>query len=452
MKRPLLALLLLLPPAALPPDPAAAFCGFYVARGDAKLFNRSSRVVLVRDGDRTVLTMGSDYQGAAKDFALVVPVPTVLARDAIRVADPKPIDHLDAFTAPRLVEYFDPDPCLRVKMSEERMLAGARQPAAAARDQDAAKRRGVTIEARYTVGEYDILILSAKESAGLARWLGENGYQVPRGAATVLESYLRQGMKFFVAKVNLAEHAKAGFTDLRPLQMRFDTPRFGLPIRLGMANADGPQELFIYAITRQGRVECTNYRTVKLPSDAPVPGYVKETFPQFYRALFDEQAKRAHLQAVFLEYAWDMAWCDPCAADPLPRESLEELGVWWLGGSGRGGGQEAYVTRLHVRYDRDHFPEDLAFQVTANRENHQGRFVITHPFAGHPDCPAVDAYREQVRERQEAEARSLADLTGWSLEDIRARMELTGASVTPEPEPARKASWWDRLWGRGGGR
>ena len=40
-----------------------------------------------------------------------------------------------------------------------------------------------------------------------------------------------------------------------------------LPIRLGMVNAKGSQELFVYALTRKGRVETTNYRTVKLPSD-----------------------------------------------------------------------------------------------------------------------------------------------------------------------------------------
>jgi hypothetical protein len=37
-------------------------------------------------------------------------------------------------------------------------------------------------------------------------------------------------------------------------------------VRLGMVNADGLQELFVYALTRKGRVETTNYRTVKLPT------------------------------------------------------------------------------------------------------------------------------------------------------------------------------------------
>ena len=73
MKRlfPLLALC-----AVLCSSAAHSFCGFYVASGDAKLFNHASQVALVRDGDRTVLTMANDFRGEPKEFAIVVPVPT----------------------------------------------------------------------------------------------------------------------------------------------------------------------------------------------------------------------------------------------------------------------------------------------------------------------------------------------------------------------------------------
>src|SRR5437867_9228641 len=197
---------------------------------------------------------------------------------------------------------------------------------------------GVTIEARYTVGEYDILILSAQQSNGLETWLRENGYRIPPGASSVLGSYLKQGMRFFVAKVNLAEQAKLGYSVLRPIQVAYESPRFMLPIRLGMVNADGQQELFICALTRKGRVETTNYRTVKVPSDTEVPLFVKDAFADFYRAMFDEQVRKESMQAVFTEYAWDMSWCDPCASPPLSSDELRGLGVSWLDDAGQGGG------------------------------------------------------------------------------------------------------------------
>src|SRR6476469_8191400 len=199
---------------------AWAFCGFYVAKADTKLYNKASQVAIARDGERTVMTMANDFQGEVKDFALVVPVPVVLKEEQVHVGDPKVLERLDAFSAPRLVEYFDPDPCARPSFSEDnavmapRAMAGATR--GASRDE---KTLGVTVESRFTVGEYDILILSAKESNGLETWLQRNGYQIPKGANQLLQPYVRQKMKFFVAKVNLGEFEKTGFKFLRPLQM-----------------------------------------------------------------------------------------------------------------------------------------------------------------------------------------------------------------------------------------
>jgi len=390
--------------------------------------------------------MASDYQGDPKEFALVVPVPTFITREQIHVANRALIEHLDAYTSPRLVEYFDGDPCAVV---EEVTVYATKQGSEVA-DVRRDHSLGVTIEARYTVGEYDILILSAEQSDGLEAWLRENDYRIPDGASDVLGSYLKQGMRFFVARVNLEEQGKLGYSYLRPLQIAYETPKFMLPIRLGTVNADGPQELFVYTLTRKGRVETTNYRTVRLPTGMDLPLYVKDEFGDFYRDMFSEQVEKESMRAVFLEYAWDMAWCDPCAADPLSRDELRELGVFWLDGGGSDGrrpvpgqAQEVFVTRLHLRYDRAHFPEDLVFQETADRANFQGRYVLRHPWNGDDSCDAATAYRSRLGERWEREAKDLAALTGWDISDIRKRMSETGqAEVVPE----EREPWWKRIW------
>jgi hypothetical protein len=445
MKRTLLLLLCVLPLS----DRVAAFCGFYVARADARLYNRASQVVLVRDDDRTVLTMANDFRGDPKEFAVVIPVPTVLERGQIHVGDKAIIDHLDAYTAPRLVEYFDEDPCDRVAYdAQQRRAVPMAAPAAASEGGRRAKALGVTVEATYVVGEYDIQILSATQSGGLVTWLKGEGYRLPPGAGEVLASYIRQNLKFFVAKVNLAEQSRLGFTYLRPLQVAYDSPKFMLPIRLGTVNADGPQELLIYALTRRGRVETVNYQTVRLPTGQQVPAFVKQEFPSFYRALFDRQVRRHAMRAVFLEYAWDMAWCDPCAADPLSEAELRQLGVFWLEGEfparpGRsvGGPANVFVTRLHVRYDAAHFPDDLVFQQTADRGNFQGRFVLQHHWRGTATCEAAREYRRGLPARFEREAETLASLTGWPLADIRRKMPVVASAATPGMRP-----WWERLW------
>jgi hypothetical protein len=416
------------------------FCGFYVAKADTKLFNQASQVVLVRDGDRTVMTMANDFKGEPQEFAVVIPVPTLLKREQIHVGDKALVDHLDAYSAPRLVEYFDQDPCMRY---EVRPLAMAAPAATDAVRRTSARERslGVTIEAQYTVGEYDIIILSAQQSSGLETWLRENGYRIPAGATDILGSYLKQNMRFFVAKVNLAEQAKLGFSYLRPLQVAYESPKFMLPIRLGMVNASGPQELFVYALTRKGRVETTNYRSVRLPSEMDLPVFLKEPgeFAKFYKAMFTQQVDRNDRRALFLEYAWDMKWCDPCAADPLSNDELRRLGVFW-DDAPRTQPPNVFLTRLHVRYDGAHFPEDLVFQETADRANFQGRYVLRHPWKGKASsCGMAENYERSVQARQEIEAQQLATLTGWNVADIRRKMGMGGA--VPEP-----AAWWQRIW------
>jgi hypothetical protein len=410
--------------------PAAAFCGFYVAKADSKLFNKSSKVVLTRDGNTTAITMASDYEGEPKEFTVVIPVPTFIERKQIGVVDMKTIDHLDGYTAPRLVEYHDGDPCAPLLMP---MVQRGAVPAAPGTQATRLEGRyqGVSIEANYDVGEYDVSILSAQESDGLVNFLNDNGYKIPAGADAVLGSYIKQKMRFFIAKVNLDRMAKLGNGYLRPLQVRYETPKFMLPIRLGTVNANGPQDLIIYALSRNGRVETANYRTVKLPSDINVPLFVKDDFPTFYKSMFDRAVARENMRAVFVEYAWDMAWCDPCAADPLSNKELVELGARWIASDDDKPfrsvqGANAYLTRLHVRYDAQSFPEDLVLTETRDRSNFQGRYVLNHPFKGSTSCEAGARYRAELPKRFEQEAQNLINLTGWPLADVLAKMEATG--------------------------
>jgi hypothetical protein len=210
-------------------------------------------------------------------------------------------------------------------------------------------------------------------------------------------------------------------------------------------NTDGAQELFIYYLTKEGQVETTNYRTVRMPEAEEIPLYVKDRFGDFYRDLFTQQVKRENERGVFLEYAWDLNWCDPCAANPLSAKELRGLGVFWQESVGRmgksmGQARNVFLTRLHVRYDAAHFPEDLTFQETSDRANFQTRYILRHPWTGTNECPAATAYRQQLRERYEREAQTLGTLTGWNIGDIRKAMNLAALPLGDDKK------WYQRLW------
>ena len=415
-------------------QPAGAFCGFYVAKADSQLYNQASQVIMARDGDRTILTMANDYQGEVKDFALVVPVPVVLEPEQVKIGNETIIERLDAFSAPRLVEYFDSNPC-DVMMDRRQTMESPAPSAAESGKTTGNNSLGVTIERSFSVGEYDILILSAKDSGGLETWLKQNGYQIPAGASAILQPYIRQNLKFFVAKVNLTEYEATGFQSLRPLMIAYESPKFMLPIRLGMVNAKQAQELIIYLLSPQGQVQLTNYRTVKIPSDVELPEFTQQEFNDFYTSMFTNSYIQENQNIGFLEYAWNMSSCDPCSADPLTPEELQQAGVFWLDSQ-----PEVFITRLHLRYTRDKFPEDLQFQNTPNQELFQGRYVIRHPFTGAIECDAAKTYPREVRNRQETEAKTLANLTGWDINSIREKINFF--EVTQSDSPA----WWREFW------
>lgn len=395
-----------------------AFCGFYVAKAGAELYNHKSEVILVRDGQFTTITMNNDFKGDVKDFAMVVPVTNVIGRDDIRVVSHSIFTTLDNYSSPRLVEYYDQNPCYKYER-RYRVTTTDAVPEMEILEENVAESDedlGVEIEAQYEVEEYEILILSAKESQGLKTWLTNNGYNIPAQAEQVLEPYIKNGLKFFVVKVNLQKYdprKNNGF--LRPIQLTVESDRFMLPIRLGMANSQGEQDMIVYAFTKGGRVESSNYRTVSIPTAKKIPTFVKNRFGSFYRDLFERKYTQEGENAVFLEYAWNVtpSWsgvkCDPCTGNPPYFNELREAGVSWLGA----GGSQVFFTRLHVRYTREKFPEDLFFIETPNKENYQARYIITHPAGGDLQCDEAGAYLQDLRKRRTSELLNMASLAGW---------------------------------------
>lgn len=416
--------------------PALAFCGFFVARGDTRLFNRSNQVIIARDGNRSVFTMMNDFQGDVKDFARIVPIPVVPRREDIRIGDPATVKKLDAYSAPRLVEYFDEDPCAPPVMED--MARPTTAPAAPSPQAARAGALGVKIEAQYQVGEYDILILSAQQQTGLATFLRGEGYRLPPGADDMLGGYLRGGMKFFVVRVNLERYNRDAGGFLRPIVLTYESEKFMLPIRLGTLNSPGEQDLTVYLLSPQGRVETSNYRTAPVPTGQDVPLFVKDNFATFYRHVFRRAYEREGRSVALMEYAWNTAWCDPCAGEPPSAQDLADAGVFWpqqgtgpaparpAGGLSivpTGAPRPVFLTRLHLRYTAKTFPEDLHFKVTNNTDSFQGRYVLRHPYQGQATCEQARAYQAGLRRRAEQQAQNLASLTGWDVNHIRRRMQ-----------------------------
>ena len=388
------------------PTAAQAFCGFYINGAGGEMFNNATQVVLMRQGTRTVLAMQNNYQGPPADFAMVIPVPVVLHEADVKTLPKDVFGKVDTMGAPRLVEYWEQDPCGREEEYERYPMA----PSAMAADEDKASGApadyGVKIEAKFTVGEYNIVILSATESTGLDRYLRAQNYQIPKGAEALLRPYVAGGSKFFVAKVDPKKvRFENGQAMLSPLRFHYDSDEFSLPIRLGLANSSGTQDLIVSILSPNQRYELANYKNVTIPTNLDVKDEVRTRFGEFYAALFDRTVQQ-NPGAVVTEYAWDASTCDPCPGPQLDGSDFLTLGADVLGGDG----YSFVLTRLHARYGKDGAPNDLVFKtaspIVGGREqrdgqghleerakpdstnNFQGRYAIRHAWTGTIACQA----------------------------------------------------------------
>jgi hypothetical protein len=429
-----LALVVALAVTAWPARPARAFCGFFVAGSNAKLTNNSSQVVLMRKGNRTVMTMSNNYQGPPENFAMVVPVPVVLHKEDVKTLPADVFDRVDSLSAPRLVEYWEQDPCQPRYEKSRGGMAPMAAPMAGLVSRRKGEDLGVTIEAKFIAGEYEVLILSATDSSGLETWLRRERYSIPQGAAEALAPYIRDRSKFFVARVDIKKVKRdaQGVVQLSPLRFSFDANELRLPVRLGLLNAGGKQDLIVYVIHPTARFEVANYANTFIPTNLEVADGVRNNFPAFFAELFDATVEKMGRKVVVTEYAWQTTGCDPCPVPPLSPADLATLGLDVLEGigvaappaspNGRrpppgrpffGGGAPSWVlTRLHARYSKETLSEDLIFReakpATGGRanwngtngdegasvsptadggvNNFQGRYIIRHYWNGPVAC------------------------------------------------------------------
>jgi hypothetical protein len=359
---------------------------------------------------RTVLSMQNNYQGPPSDFALVIPVPVVLKEENVKTLTKEVFAKVDVMGAPRLVEYWEQDPCYVEPPMEDRVLYAAPTGADGSSVEGELEDRGVKIEAQFAVGEYQIVILSARDSTGLDAWLRDQKYKIPAGAEPLLRPYVESGSKFFVAKVDPKKVVfEKGQAVLSPLRFHYDSEELSLPIRLGLASSSGTQDLIVNILAPRQRYELANYKNDTIPTNLDVKDEVRKRFGEFYAALFDRTVEK-NPGAVITEYAWDASTCDPCPGPTLDENDFATLGTDVTGSSG----YELVLTRLHARYGKADVPNDLVFRAAApivgGREiyvggdetsgkleerataaevnNFQGRYAIRHPWTGAIKCSA----------------------------------------------------------------
>jgi len=238
-------------------QPASA-CGGFFCNSIDPVDQAGESVVFSVDEEAGEVTshIQIQFQGTARDFAWIVPVPSepdvFLSTQALFDAIHPPTSNLPQLTLRNMG-------CGNTGFSDTDTDADTDADSDADTDVDTGTDIGVTVVAQSTVGPYDTATLTATNADALVDWLQDNGYALPDTLVPLLDSYLAPGMHFLALKLAKEDN----FGELAPLGMRYAGTSMAVPIQLTAVAATPDMPMTVY-ILGQDRAVPLNYLHVQL--------------------------------------------------------------------------------------------------------------------------------------------------------------------------------------------
>ena len=295
------------------------------------------RAIIAHDGGRQTLILQTTYEDPHSEFAWVIPTPSEVTRADVAEVEPKVFSLLRELSEPRALV-----------VSANGGGTGGCFGGGAGPSRPHEQYSGVDIWDQFAVGDYDVAILSAHESAALGQWLGDNGYHVPAQATPALAHYTQRGWFFTALKVrpHTAQRPGSAGTDLhamqgnlRPIRVSFDAVAPVFPLRISAASTRHSVSVLLYVLAPH-RMQGTNFATV--PVDVGV--WDGTPFGEYYARRFDEALSAAAGPALVVEYA-----------APLSTGALRQLSDW----GGLDPGTDWFLTRLRTRLAPQQMMDDI---------------------------------------------------------------------------------------------
>lgn len=304
----------------------------------------STDITLMKKDGVSVLSVLPDYQGPFSGFAVILAVPGDVTKDRVSTLNRKYADQLKLLSAPKFAEFWEMDPCSKEEVEQdwERDLSTkGKTNFLGAPDlgptKKVEKEMLLKVEASTKAGEYKETFIGNAEE--LRAWLKKKEYELPAGGDKSIDDYESRGYQFLALDVdtNRVELIGSDRASLSPIRFYTEDDVTKLPTRFGLPSAAKQQEMILYTLVPDQRIQVTNYPTKAAPTNLSVTNeYVesadkkynlKEKMPEFYAALFDSFVAK-NPKTFVLEYAWSATDCgQPCATLPLLPDEILSLGA-----------------------------------------------------------------------------------------------------------------------------
>jgi hypothetical protein len=241
---------------AAAPNAALACGGFFCS--SVPIDQSKERIVFAIDEEERMVETHVQifYQGAAQEFAWVVPVPAV---PEVGISSDELFMQLDARTTPNFwftEEYLGACNWDMFAFDDSMNADGSFPPSAA----EGAGGGGVTVIEQAQVGPYDQVTLQASDPEVLLQWLNDNGYIIPATVGSALAPYVEDG-QYFVA-LKMSNDRDAG--DIAPIKMRYAGDAASIPIVLTSIAATPDMRLQPFILSMDRRAVPSNYLHVRI--------------------------------------------------------------------------------------------------------------------------------------------------------------------------------------------
>lgn len=399
---------------------ALAFPGFFVSKkSDQPVFNKNSKIFFSKLNSQVNMTIFLDYMTTSSDFALVLPFPSSIDSSKIKFLKTEDLQSLETFTSPYLEVVPDSFNCSAEQKTKN--------------DQKT-KPQIISLSnltSSSPTEKFNFEILDIKENHGFNKWLENKKYYLGQSLRFELTNSLNHFSNFLV--ITLKKPSVNKYTYLNPIQISYDSKYLSVPLQIGSINSPDFQRSWLYILTQNARMEVSNYRTMKRPTDLILPEFTISLFDKTYNDLTLNQPQSTSLKSFHLEFTGPIRNCADCDIPTPTAEELSRLGVQWAN-SAKGTPVKAtnskispnkflaYVTRLYVNYSSHIFNTPIAFLETKDQTPFHTFFNIIKPTAELKTCNSPQ-YFEELKTRHKQEAQNLANITGWPLKEIEKKLK-----------------------------
>jgi len=204
------------------------FCQF------APIDQAGEQIVFKQEGDSVTALVLIQYQGEAKDFSWVLPVPGI---PELKVGSELIFSPLELATRPQFELKRTGEAC----PSQSDFTSDA--PAESNTDQSDDKS-GVTILQTVSVGPFDAQIITSDDANALANWLQKNNFDLTDRGQTLIKPYVDEGMNFVTLKLSQNQ----GVGDIQPLLMKYTSATPMIPIRLTAVAAQPNMGIIVWLL------------------------------------------------------------------------------------------------------------------------------------------------------------------------------------------------------------